>query len=364
MDEFAETYSEARSRFLAAVTERAAQLESFRNPCGLGPDGEPLYTDVAWIGPAQPERLLFCVSGTHGVEGFAGSAIQCGLLRAGFPGKASDGLAFLLVHALNPYGFGYQRRVNEDNVDVNRNFVDHEHPPGNPGYEDVHGAVVQGTWDEAGGRRADELLRDYTQQHGMRALQTAITHGQWTHPDGLFYGGTGPVWSHRTLRTIASRYLQGVPRIGYIDLHTGLGRRSWGEPIFRGGPDPHALDRARAWYGEHLTISDNGSSSSTPIVGNTASLVASVLEETQLITAITLEFGTLSGTEVLAALRDDNWLHLNKRAPRGRAEEIKRAILDAFYPGDQEWRDAVWERAAVVFSQAVTGLGEDGRPAG
>lgn len=356
MSLYSETYIEARSQLLDAASARGARMESFWNPCGLGPAGEQLRTDVACIGPMAPARLLVCVSGTHGIEGFAGSAIQTGLLRAGFPASAPADLGFLVIHALNPYGFAYRRRVNEDNVDVNRNFIDHERPPGNPGYPQLHRALAPSTWDRASRRWAAGFLQEYARQHDPRALQATVTQGQWTHPDGLFYGGTAPVWSHRTLSSIASRYLAGVPRIGYIDLHTGLGKRAWGEPIFRGGPDPGALKRARAWYSEHLTGSADGSSSSTPIVGNTASLVASMLGDGQLMTAITLEFGTLSGSEVLASLCGDNWLHLHGDAPAWQAKEITRAMLEAFYPDDQTWRDAVWERAVTVFDQACRGL--------
>ncbi len=49
------------------------------------------------------------------------------------PGCARAGLrsclqntGALLIHALNPYGFAWTRRVTEDNVDLNRNFVDHD----------------------------------------------------------------------------------------------------------------------------------------------------------------------------------------------------------------------------------------------
>lgn len=357
MNQFAETYAEARTRFLAAARERSARVESVRNPCGMGPAGEPLVTDVAALGPERPSRLLLCVSGTHGIEGYTGSAIQAGLLRAGFPWNPPAGLGFVLVHALNPYGFAYLRRVNEDNVDVNRNFVDHASPPGNPGYEEIHEALVPAGNTAEDRHRADGLLLDYAKRNGGRMLQTAVTYGQWTHPDGLFYGGTRPAWSHETLRDIALRYAGGVPEIAYIDLHTGLGRRGWGEPIFRGGRDPGALRRAQAWYGEHLTISDDGSSSSTPIVGNTASLIAGLLGDDQLLTAITLEFGTLEGREVLAALRADNWLHVHG-APEQEEKEIKRSMLGAFYPGDGPWRGDVWDRAIAVFSQAAGGLAQ------
>lgn len=358
MPEFAETYARARSLFLSAAAARSARMASFRNPAGTGPDGEPLHTDVAILGPARPERLLLVVSGTHGIEGFTGSAIQSGLLRSGFAGDIDGNTSLVLVHALNPWGFAYLRRVNEDNVDVNRNLLDHERAPDSTPYEAIHEALISEPWDEA---RSDELLMEYAGRHGLRALQAAVTGGQWTRPDGLFYGGTRPVWSHRTLRTIVSEYTAGVSRIAYVDLHTGLGKRGWGEPIFRGGPDPGALGRARAWYGDELTASEEGTSSSTPITGNTASLVASLLAGDQRLTAITLEFGTLDGAEVLAALRADNWLHLDG-GPSGsaqadsRAKQVKQAMREAFYPDDTDWRDAVWRRAVTVLGQALAGL--------
>jgi hypothetical protein len=354
--EFSETYAQARSLFLRAASARSARTVSFRNPNGTGPDGEPLHTDVAVLGPERPARLLLVVSGTHGIEGFTGSAIQSGLLRGGFAEDSPAGLGVVMVHALNPWGFAYQRRVNEDNVDVNRNFIDHSRVPENKNYEDVHEALVEPAWDEA---RSNELLMEYGGRRGMRALQAAVTGGQWTRPDGLFYGGNRPVWSHQTLRAIVREFAAGVPRVAYVDLHTGLGKRGWGEPIFRGGTDAGARDRAHAWYGDDLTMSEDGTSSSTPINGNTATCVASLLDEDQRLTAITLEFGTLGGIEVLGALRADNWLHLGAGLADSRAKQVKQAIRDAFYPDEPEWRDTVWKRAITVLGQALRGLSRE-----
>jgi hypothetical protein len=190
----------------------------------------------------------------------------------------------------------------------------------------------------------------------MRYLQSVVTSGQWTHPDGLFYGGTKPVWSHWTLREVASSFLPGRARIAYIDLHTGLGERAAGEPIFRGGRDDGALDRAVAWYGAELSRSEDGTSSSTEIVGNSANLVADVLSAGQELTAITLEFGTLPGIDVLNALRGDNWLSLQSEVRDEVRAAIKQQIRRAFYPPESEWREAVLARAKVVFARALAGL--------
>lgn len=125
---FSDDYAAARSAFLSAATAADAELTSHVLPVigrpGREPRGESLVTDVAWLGPRSAESVLMLVSGTHGIEGYAGSACQVSLLATGLPRDAKT--ATLLVHALNPYGFARGRRVNEDNVDLNRNFVNHE----------------------------------------------------------------------------------------------------------------------------------------------------------------------------------------------------------------------------------------------
>ena len=72
---FAPNYFSARDAFLALARERGAQTES--HPLSArGPAGEALSIDTAYFGPREPRQLLAIVSGTHGVEGFAGSALQ------------------------------------------------------------------------------------------------------------------------------------------------------------------------------------------------------------------------------------------------------------------------------------------------
>ncbi len=362
---YPDSYRTARRLFRAASEKADATLHEFRNPAGPGPDDAELYADVAWAGPPDASRVLFCVSGTHGIEGYSGSAIQTGLLRSGLGASLPGDTALAMLHALNPHGFAYFRRVNEDNIDVNRNFVDHDSPPRNERYRELHDALVPGGWSVEARAAADRRLSEYAARHGIRALQAAVTGGQWTHQDGLFYGGTAPCWSHRVLREVARTRLKGAAHVAYIDLHTGLGERGAGEPIFRGGRDPAALDRARRWYGSALTISEEGTSSSTPITGNTATAVADELARLgpdRLLTAITLEFGTLDGADVLAALRADNWWHARgleaQLADKPLADDIRAQMIASFYPDDPAWRDAVWHRAVQVFGQALAGLRE------
>ncbi|MGW0971507.1 M14 family metallopeptidase [Streptomyces sp. NPDC002516] len=360
-DTFPPDYARARAAFLAAAEEAGARRRTFTLPGHLGPDGGALHVDTAVLGPPDPAKLLVTVSGTHGIEGFCGSACQTGiLLREGVAKAAAGaGTGVLLVHALNPYGFAHLRRVNEDNIDLNRNFVDHGAPPHNDAYDAVHRALVP---DDAAAFAPGELVADLTalrERLGPQRLQQAVTRGQYRHPDGLFYGGDAPAWSRRVFETVVAEQIAGAGHVAYIDLHTGLGERGAGEPIFRGGRDADARERARRWYGDALTDSDEGTSSSTPIVGNTATAVADGLGASGRLTAITLEFGTLPGPEVLLALCADNWLHRHRPPAEAVRSGLKRLIREAFCPAeDARWREQVLRRAREVFDQALTGLAD------
>ena len=72
---------------------------------------------------------MVIISETHGVEGFCGSGCQVGFLVERVYEGLPKTVGVALVHALNPYGFAWLRRVNEDNVDLNRNFRDFTEPP-------------------------------------------------------------------------------------------------------------------------------------------------------------------------------------------------------------------------------------------
>ncbi|WP_267244874.1 M14 family metallopeptidase [Streptomyces sp. PR69] len=357
-------YAQARKEFLHAADSAGARLRTFPLPGRRGPDGGELRVDTAYLGPAAPATLLVTVSGTHGIEGFCGSACQTRILlgEGMAQSAAARGAGVLLVHALNPYGFAYLRRVNEDNIDLNRNFVDHNRPPHNDPYDLVHSALTPQGDDAFHAADVAGALTRLRDRLGPQTLQEAVTRGQYRHPDGLFYGGRGPCWSQRVFRTIVADQIEGsgAAHIGYIDLHTGLGERGLGEPIFRGGRDADAYRRARRWYGDALTASEKGTSSSTPIVGNTATAVADGLARDRRLTAITLEFGTRPGPEVLLALCADNWLHLHREPADAARSDLKTLIRAAFSPADdEEWRTSVFRRAREVFTQALTGLAAD-----
>eukprot|EP01046_Picozoa_sp_COSAG06_P000408 COSAG06_NODE_11_length_35482_cov_68.929888_21_plen_125_part_00 len=91
-------------------------MQSFDHPL-LGPGGSALATDVATVGDPDAKAVLMVCTATHGVEGFTGSACLVDWLRMLRSGEESiwpaAGVRIVLVHAINPHGYAWIRRVNE-----------------------------------------------------------------------------------------------------------------------------------------------------------------------------------------------------------------------------------------------------------
>ncbi len=352
---FSRDYAEARGKFLAACKSAGCKATSYRNPV-TGPAGEALYTDVVRIGPPAAARVVLVNSATHGVEGFCGSGIQVGWLRSGEWRRLPKGVAVVLVHAINPHGFAWLRRVTEDNVDLNRNFVDFGKPlPVNEAYEALHAAILPERWDDASATARNTLFAAYQQRNGAMALQGAISGGQYRHADGVFYGGAQPTWSNRTYHAILERFMQRARHVAFIDLHTGLGPYGTGELICNELPGTPQWEELRAWYGEGLTSTESGTSSSAKLTGFIRNATVGALPRAR-VRPITIEYGTFSVPEVLGALIADNWLHLKGQVDSAPGRAIKTRIRRAFYPDERDWKELVFLRARQILRRAAASV--------
>jgi hypothetical protein len=354
---FSQSYAEAREKFLGAANAAQLAVQSHALPLP-GREGETLALDVARFGPPDCERLLILSSGTHGVEGFCGSAIQTALLGDPLFHRACDDgdVSVLYLHALNPFGFSWWRRVTQENVDLNRNFCDFSRPlPRNAGYEELAEVLVPAQWPPSPDNEMQ--LMGYVQRFGLRAAQQAITAGQYTHPDGLFFGGREPTWSRQTLVAVLREHASRCGQLGWIDLHSGLGAAGQGEHIFSGRADDRAaFDRAVSWWGEQITSTTGGTSSSADLAGELWHAVYEVCGQAQY-TGIALEFGTVALEQTLQALRADQWLANHPDADPAKAAMIKRQLRDAFYIDAPAWKASVLAQGRQAALRGCAGLG-------
>lgn len=355
---FSAAYAQAREKFLAAAKREAAKIETVPLPYHTGPDGEALAMDFAVFGPERAEAGLVLVSGTHGVEGFCGSACETGHLREGHIKAYAERLRVVIIHAHNPHGFAWLRRVNEDNVDLNRNYIDHLKPyPQHPTYDalknDIAPQTISGTAFDA----ATARLKDYSVKHGAFALQQAITTGQYRHPTGLYYGGTFPTWSNRTMSDVLPRLLAHQRRVALIDYHSGLGPFGFGELICEYEPGSPGDRTLKAWFGPQAKSTRAGESVSADLTGTLDTAIPRLLPHAETI-AFAIEYGTIPPMEVFSALRADNWLHLHGDLKSEQGRAIKAEIRRAFYQDSDEWKRLVWTRSLEVVERTARGLAE------
>ena len=118
------SYRAQREQFLAAATAVGARLTEYWHPLP-GPFDEALSTDVAVLGDPNASKLLVSISGTHGVEGFYGSNCQTQWLQMLGNRSLPADTAIVMIHLINPWGTAWLRRVNEDNIDLNRFRLSH-----------------------------------------------------------------------------------------------------------------------------------------------------------------------------------------------------------------------------------------------
>lgn len=354
-DCFSRTYVQARDRFCQAARTAGLVSVPFAHPTHRGAQGEELAMDVAWAGPREASHVLLVTSGVHGAEGFCGSGAQVAILDDALLLRdcADAGVGLLLVHSVNPYGFSHLRRVNEDNIDLNRNFMDFTAAmPYNPGYDELAPLLLPDAWPPS--EEVENALANAVAERGIRWYQAAISAGQYHDPAGMFYGGRVASWSNYTLRRILARYGAGRASLRWIDLHTGLGPWGYGERIHMGPADGQALERTRAVWGAEVTSMDDGSSVSAPLHGVVWHAVPDTLAGIDY-AGIALEFGTLPMPDVLRALRGDHWLHRHPDADNTQRSLIRDAMWQAFYGDADDWRENVVEQTKAAVRAAIAG---------
>ena len=352
---FPANYVEARQSFLKAAYAVGAQMDVCLHP-QKGFQGEDMAIDVAWLGNRNARKVLVTISATHGVEGLYGSGCQTAWLQQFKSENLPADTAVLVIHALNPYGFSWLRRVNEDNMDINRNHVNFEAgPPANEGYEDIHKWLLPDEWTPASQLNLQQKIMGYLAQKGVRAGTRAVTGGQYRHADGIFYGGTQLCWSNRQLNHLAHKYLQHAQLIAVLDHHTGLGPSGHTELICRHPVDSQALALARQWWCADVTSPASGESASEVIDGNVRMAFVHLCPQATVV-SIAMEVGTQAQTQVMASLFADNWLYQKGDPHSAQGAAIRQQVRDAFFVDTPEWREQAMTRAMQIWQDAFKGM--------
>lgn len=350
---FSATTTEAEARFAEAARSAGADLESIRHPLP-GPAGEPLHVGVARLGPARAPGALLVLSGTHGIEGFAGAGIQTGLLRE--RSVLPEQTALLLVHLINPWGLAWNRREDHENIDLFRNFLYLDDPvTPDPLFDVVDDAMDLPHFPEHTPERDASVRDELVARYGSHErLIAAIRRGQHHRPKSMSYHGDHASWSRKVLQELLARHLAGCRRLAVLDIHTGFGR--YGEALIMSydPPGDPRHERVKRWFDGNVYVP--GADADIPThrkspYGFIADWVSGVA-----VTAAILEFGTFPPDEFRDVFPANHYHHVygNPRSEEGL--RVGARYRRYFYPEEPRWVTSVWQRGHGATQRMLTGL--------
>lgn len=402
---FSSSYREAKDRFLEEAKKLGAYVVSLPLKGYVGRNGEELSTDIAWFGSRTPNKVLFHSSGVHGVEGFAGSAIQLYLLsvygnfeNSGIPSDT----AVVFIHVINSFGMSWLRRWNENNVDLNRNFIPTQDweiisKKKNDAYAELNDFINPKeepfSWDF----QFYTSVPFYAGYYGMEMLKQVLAGGQYIYPKGIFYGGNNCEQAVQNILIFLAKNFSRCEHYLHIDVHTGLGPQgedtllctstsdgtpSTSEEFLQNFPEAtkQFTDKGIAYnfYGGmktglmclfmNVAMVEPGKINDFLFIEESKEDRDLRRSTTKSFNGIAQEFGTYNGVQVVHALRTENYYFNYKNivpssspvSSSTTAEKISHDphwsstnILNSFWIKNSEWEHKVISRGKTVFQQSL-----------
>jgi len=226
MKYYSKTYEVSRNAFHQSVNDYKDDWDDVRIW-----DSEVVenhFIDFAQFNAPIKRNLLCLTSGLHGIEGYVGAAVMKYFVDQFRGSLSTQDTTICLVHAINPYGMAKYERNNENNVDLNRNFVRN--------------------WDKLIPNEAYLAARDYFESTTVlgdpifnkidfffttlgqlirikpEPFKNALLSGQYNCPDGLYYGGNGYERSTQIMMDLYENlFKEDFQQMVFVDLHTGYG---------------------------------------------------------------------------------------------------------------------------------------------
>lgn len=363
---FPSSYEDAVARIQKLVTTQQIPIDSAK--------GEKLQIDY-FFKPASkiPQNLLILSSGVHGAEAFAGSAVQQMFLSEKLSKVNAETTGVLIIHGINPWGFKHFRRVDENNVDLNRNFpAAGLYTMKNPGYDKLEKLLAPAEpvgiplFQRLGNTFELGTGLKVTGEYKLKELSDAIGQGQHTSPRGLEYGGIKPAQQVGIIRDLIQRTSQPYKRVVFIDIHTGLGSANQlhmmtGDGVaFSRSPFLKQLLKPEV-DGDHYDLASGDDEGFYPTPGDIINYVPTILRANQEVVSVTAEFGTI-GTGTFNLLKSLNRLILENQGYHYgyKYPFIQSGVEDDFHefflPSSPEWRRLVIEKSRYLFDRLLERL--------
>jgi hypothetical protein len=359
---FYETYDENRQQFkqLAASLQNQfedVEISKFIVKSETDPD---LSIDTIYI-PAQNEakRLLIMCSGIHGVEGFTGSAVQRYFMSEVLDKKVLKNMGVLLIHAINPYGFKYGRRVSENNVDMNRNFdISRElFNIKNEGYVKINQFLNPVGETNEGYLRNGFLFTKtlyYIFRYKMKTLRQSTVQGQFEFKKGIFYGGNDFEAQNQWLERLITSKTRNYSFVFVIDIHTGYGERGKLHYLPGNVQDAERRTLLETIFKDYVIDWPRREKDFYIVRGGFRDYVGNLIPDEKKYIGIVFECGTLNSHKTVGSVRSlHNVILENQGFHHGykndEAEEsVKKRFREMFFPSSKIWRSQVMKQASEI----------------
>lgn len=366
-DVFYDEYEDVRTHILDTVDVLKGQGNDVTLSSYPIDASEGLYIDSIYI-PATEEQtnLIVLTTGVHGIEGYIGSVMLDVFWQEIYSieiNKANTGV--LVVANVNPYGMKYHRRYNENNVDLNRNFIldwDSFDMTVNKDYPKVdtflgpQEELGNAFWHEAGfyGSLVVEVVQD-----GADVISNALLGGQYEYPEGVYYGGNGDEASTAYLKDVFKQTLESeYENIVHIDVHSGYGPR-YNMVIFNSVFETLSEAESVELFGYDNIIAYD-SESFYPTTGDTTDYYYRLHEQMGVDTSLfstCFEFGTIGDSFLDSIIsmkytieeNQNHWYPSTNATTNG---IVKERYQELFYPTEMEWR----EKTVQDFAAACKGV--------
>ena len=360
-DSFYNSYEDIRAHLQELSSDLGA--ETYSHPID---ESDGLYIDTFYLPAAQDQtNLVVLTTGVHGIEGYIGSVMLDVFFQEVYPTLNPSNTGVLVVANVNPYGMKYMRRYNENNVDLNRNFIlDWEtfDLATNKDYPKVDtflgptGKIGNALWHEAGfylnlGKNAIT--------EGADTISDALLGGQYEYPQGVYYGGNGDEASTVYLKDVFARCLDSsYENIVHIDVHSGYGPR-YNMVIFNSVYETMSEAQSQEAFGyDHIIAYDSEAFYAT--TGDTTDFfyrLADSVDSDKALFSTCFEFGTIGDAffDTILSLKytvDENRNHWYPTENATSAEIVRQNYLELFYPTETAWR----EKTVADFKAATLGV--------
>ncbi len=348
--DFSNTYEESRDLFLARGRQLEliwSQVENKHIPL---PSDPTLSIDYLIGKPLTHEKMIVLSAGLHGIEGYTGAAVIQLFIDQFLRKLDPQTTGITLIHAINPWGMKYERKVNENSVDLNRNFVWDWNSTAsleNPDYESLRTFLQPKSWGLI--PFGVGLMRALSKK-GSKGVERALTLGQYGEPAGVYYGGEGYQFQTLQMIELYHHLFSNYKRILFLDLHTGYGPGNQMHLV----NSPYEKEAVEQWKRKlaypHVvqTTGDEFYEINGDMINYLYLLQQHHYPDVQLF-ATAFEFGTL-GNSTLAQIRslkttlEENYVYHHKRTER--VSKAKKELRALYYPENKEWRTKASKDAA------------------